>query len=185
MGFIWRWASGEEELVRKLVKSCRKLCEDGDEMGATPLHYASVVGGEGSMVEVFLQEGVSFLVRDEEGDCPLHWACRESLVVNVRKMVEREAFLKDVVNCYGETAVELACRYQEKEICVVFGVEKYCSPVTTFSSSSSSSSSIDSLLYTPSSVEKKNNLMFFENNSSSCATISNLWGFNSQVSLRC
>ena len=159
-------ASGEVKLVRKIVKNFRILCEEGDEEGATPLHYASVSRRE--MVNVFVEEGISFLVVDGEGDCPLHWACRESAIENVTLIYGRERFLKDVVNDYGESPVFLACRYQEKEICLLFGVEKYSSSPTT--SSSSSSSFPKPFLSSPSSSQ---NSMFFEKKTT--PSVSNLW----------
>ena len=80
-------ASGNVELVKKLVLPFRSLCEVGDSQGATPLHYASVSRIE--MISAFMNEGVSFLVRDSEGDSPpplgLPRVCHRERKRNLRK----------------------------------------------------------------------------------------------------
>jgi ankyrin repeat protein len=164
-------ASGNVGLVKKLVLPLRALCEIGDSQGATPLHYASVSRVE--MIRAFLCEGVSFLVRDVEGDNPLHWACRESATENVSEICSEESYLKDVPNQYGETPFHLAYRYHEKEICSIFGLEK-ASPCAT------ATHVTENLLFTPFTHTNKSSL--FDKHTPS---VSNIWGLNPQVSQRC
>eukprot|EP00009_Paramoeba_aestuarina_P003124 CAMPEP_0201512140 /NCGR_PEP_ID=MMETSP0161_2-20130828/4461_1 /ASSEMBLY_ACC=CAM_ASM_000251 /TAXON_ID=180227 /ORGANISM="Neoparamoeba aestuarina, Strain SoJaBio B1-5/56/2" /LENGTH=205 /DNA_ID=CAMNT_0047907873 /DNA_START=290 /DNA_END=904 /DNA_ORIENTATION=- len=154
-------ASGNVELVKKLVIPLRSLCEVGDSQGATPLHYASV--SRIDMIAAFMEDGISFLVRDSEGDSPLHWACRESAAANVREIYGRESFLRDVPNQYGETPLHLACRYHEKDICSIFGVDKM-SPI--------SSNSTENLLFTPTTTKTSRSI--FENQKYN-TSVSNLW----------
>jgi ankyrin repeat protein len=90
----------------------------GNSQGATPLHYAAVSSVE--MVEVFVKTGISFLVRDHDGDLPLHWACRESSIENVREICSQEPFLATIPNQYGETPLKLAQHYEENEILAYF-----------------------------------------------------------------
>ena len=112
-------ASGMVDSVKYLLGFQHFLARVGDCEGATPAHYASVASP--GMVGAFVEAGISFLVQDNDGDSPLHWACRESLVENVSLIYGSNQTLKEVSNFEGETPFQLALLYEEKEIYEIFG----------------------------------------------------------------
>eukprot|EP00009_Paramoeba_aestuarina_P002251 CAMPEP_0201520010 /NCGR_PEP_ID=MMETSP0161_2-20130828/10417_1 /ASSEMBLY_ACC=CAM_ASM_000251 /TAXON_ID=180227 /ORGANISM="Neoparamoeba aestuarina, Strain SoJaBio B1-5/56/2" /LENGTH=211 /DNA_ID=CAMNT_0047918233 /DNA_START=466 /DNA_END=1101 /DNA_ORIENTATION=+ len=112
-------ASGMVDSVKYLLNVQGFLAHNGDCEGATPVHYASVASP--AMVQAFVDVGVSFLVQDFDGDTPLHWSIRESLIENVELMYGTNHALKEVSNSEGETPFQLALLYEEEEICHIFG----------------------------------------------------------------
>jgi ankyrin repeat protein len=110
-------ASGNCDLVSYLL-SIGAPADVGDIDGATPVHYAAVSSPD--MLRALRSGRVDFRVIDNDGDTPLHWACRESLLENVKALVEYQEELIIFPNSFGETPRDLAKNYDEREICEFF-----------------------------------------------------------------
>jgi ankyrin repeat protein len=127
-------ASGCVELVQFLLQIGAKATI-GDIDGATPVHYAAV--SSPPMLQIFQQNLPvnELLVVDHDGDSPLHWACREGRLDLVQELAHHYPNLIYFTNQDGESALDIAQKYDEQIYKFLQPNKQKNSLQTTFSTS--------------------------------------------------
>jgi ankyrin repeat protein len=86
-------ASGNFEVVRKLIEYNPAYINARDENGSTPLHWASngLNFKDGSALRLLLRHGADINVQSWIGRTPLHWASLNGTLEVVRLLLEHDA----------------------------------------------------------------------------------------------
>jgi hypothetical protein len=109
--------SGNFEVVRILIEYDPAHINTKDNVGSTPLHWASegLTFKDCSVVPLLLQHGADIKAQDEGGQTPLHTASLYGAVEVVRLLLEHGADVEAKDN-NGKTALQVAGRRRHDEV---------------------------------------------------------------------
>ena len=74
---IWRWGQGNKSIIEYLLTLKDIRINQQDSIKRTPLHWAAVLG-HAAIVELLLNHGADYLLPDNNGVRPLHYAVQNN-----------------------------------------------------------------------------------------------------------
>ncbi|KAL3739454.1 hypothetical protein ACJRO7_020815 [Eucalyptus globulus] len=99
---------GKSDTLKAIIDQLPKLLHVRDEDGATPLHYAALVGNVEAVK--LLLEKCHYLAfqTDKNGSYPIHIACQNGHVDTIRKLVEKWPDLAEMKNKKDQNVLHVA-----------------------------------------------------------------------------